>query len=39
MTDQPAANPSPVFDAARFLKSVTERPGIYRMYGPDDVIL
>lgn len=39
MTDQPAADPSPVFDAARFLKSVTERPGIYRMYGPDDVIL
>ena len=39
MTDQPAANPSPVFDAARFLKSVTERPGIYRMYGADDVIL
>lgn len=43
MTDQPAAQPvaesSPVFDAARFLKSVTERPGIYRMYGADDVIL
>ncbi|MDD4966987.1 excinuclease ABC subunit UvrC [Halothiobacillus sp.] len=47
MIDQPAAQPvsppvaevSPVFDAARFLKSVTERPGIYRMYGDDDVIL
>lgn len=39
MTDQSAADQAPVFDAARFLKSVTERPGIYRMYGPDDVIL
>ncbi|ACX96626.1 excinuclease ABC subunit UvrC [Halothiobacillus neapolitanus] len=43
MTDQSVdhhdSEISPVFDAARFLKSVTERPGIYRMYGEDDVIL
>lgn len=37
--DSPNSAASAVFNPSHFLKSVTERPGIYRMYGPDDVIL
>ncbi|OBS10896.1 excinuclease ABC subunit UvrC [Acidihalobacter prosperus] len=29
----------PVFDAARFLKSLTHRPGVYRMMGADQQLL